>query len=52
MSLLATAAKTATNPCREIEGRKEIQRLKNDGYLNLPQGSTNILVATRDEIIA
>ena len=36
----------------EIEGRKEIQRLKNDGYLNLPQGSTNILVATREEIIA
>lgn len=36
----------------EIEGRKEIQRLKNDGYLNLPAGQTNILVATREEIIA
>jgi len=36
----------------EIEGKKEIQRLKNDGYLNLPQGSTNILVATREEMIA
>lgn len=36
----------------EIEGKKEIQRLKNDGYLNLPQGNTNILVATREEIIA
>jgi len=36
----------------EIEGKKEIQRLKNDGYLNLPQGNTNILVATREEMIA
>lgn len=36
----------------EIQGRKEIQQLKNDGYLNLPQGNTNILVATREEIIA
>lgn len=36
----------------EIEGKKEIQKLKNDGYLNLPQGNTNILVATREEIIA
>jgi valyl-tRNA synthetase len=36
----------------EIEGKKEIQRLKNDGYLNLPQSNTNILVATREEIIA
>lgn len=36
----------------EIEGKKEIQRLKNDGYLNLPAGQTNILVATREEIIA
>jgi len=36
----------------EIEGKKEIQRLKNDGYLNLPQGNTNVLVATREEIIA
>ena len=36
----------------DIEGKKEIQRLKNDGYLNLPQGSTNILVATREEMIA
>ena len=36
----------------EIEGKKEIQRLKNDGYLNLPAGNTNILVATREEIIA
>lgn len=36
----------------EIEGKKEIQQLKNDGYLNLPQGNTNILVATREEIIA
>jgi hypothetical protein len=36
----------------DIEGRKEIQRLKNDGYLNLPSGQTNILVATREEIIA
>lgn len=36
----------------DIEGRKEIQRLKNDGYLNLPAGQTNILVATREEIIA
>ena len=35
----------------ELEGKKEIQRLKNDGYLNLPQGNTNILVATREEII-
>lgn len=35
----------------EIEGKKEIQKLKNDGYLNLPQGNTNILVATREEII-
>lgn len=36
----------------DIEGKKEIQRLKNDGYLNLPQGNTNILVATREEMIA
>ena len=36
----------------EIEGKKEIQKLKNDGYLNLPQGNTNVLVATREEIIA
>jgi hypothetical protein len=36
----------------ELEGKKEIQRLKNDGYLNLPAGNTNILVATREEIIA
>ncbi len=36
----------------ELEGKKEIQRLKNDGYANLPPGQTNILVATRDEIIA
>jgi len=36
----------------EIEGKKEIQRLKNDGYLNLPAGNTSILVATREEIIA
>ena len=36
----------------EIEGKKEIQKLKNDGYLNLPQGNTNVLIATREEIIA
>jgi len=36
----------------DLEGKKEIQRLKNDGYLNLPQGSTNILVATREEMMA
>ena len=36
----------------EIEGKKEIQRLKNDGYLNLPAGNTNILVATREDMIA
>ena len=36
----------------DIEGKKEIQRLKNDGYLNLPAGNTNILVATREEMIA
>lgn len=36
----------------ELEGKKEIQKLKNDGYLNLPQGNTNVLVATREEIIA
>jgi len=36
----------------DLEGKKEIQRLKNDGYLNLPAGNTNILVATREEIIA
>ena len=36
----------------DLEGKKEIQRLKNDGYLNLPQGNTNILVATREEMIA
>jgi len=36
----------------DLEGKKEIQRLKNDGYLNLPQGNTNVLVATREEIIA
>ena len=35
----------------ELEGKKEIQKLKNDGYLNLPQNSTNILIATREEII-
>jgi len=35
----------------EIEGKKEIQKLKNDGYLNLPQNGTNILLATREEII-
>jgi len=35
----------------EIEGKKEIQKLKNDGYLNLPQAGTNILIATREEII-
>ena len=36
----------------EIEGKKEIQKLKNDGYLNLPQGNTNVLIATREEIIS
>jgi hypothetical protein len=36
----------------ELEGKKEIQRLKNDGYASLPAGQTNILVATREEIIA
>ena len=36
----------------ELEGKKEIQKLKNDGYLNLPQGNTNVLVATREEIIS
>lgn len=36
----------------EIEGKKEIQKLKNDGYLNLPQGNTNVLIATREEIMA
>ncbi len=36
----------------EIEGKKEIQKLKNDGYLNLPQNNTNVLIATREEIIA
>lgn len=36
----------------EIEGKKEVQRLKNDGYANLPPGQTNILIATREEIIA
>ena len=36
----------------DLEGKKELQRLKNDGYLNLPQGNTNILVATREEVIA
>lgn len=36
----------------ELEGKKEIQKLKNDGYLNLPQGgTTNVLVATREEIM-
>lgn len=35
----------------EIEGKKEIQKIKNDGYLNLPQAGTNILIATREEII-
>ena len=36
----------------ELESRKELQQLKNDGYLNLPSANTNILVATREEIIA
>lgn len=36
----------------DLEGKKEIQRLKNEGYLNLPTGNTNILMATREEIIA
>ena len=36
----------------ELERRKELQQLKNDGYLNLPSANTNILVATREEIIA
>ena len=36
----------------DLEGKKELQRLKNDGYLNLPQSNTNILVATREEVIA
>lgn len=36
----------------ELEGKKELQKLKNDGYLNLPQGNTNILLATREEIMA
>ena len=36
----------------DLEGKKEIQKLKNDGYLNLPQGgTTNVLVATREEIM-
>ena len=35
----------------DIESKKELQQLKNDGYLNLPQGNTNILVATREEIM-
>ena len=36
----------------ELEGKKEIQKLKNDGYLNLPLGgTTNVLVATREEIM-
>lgn len=36
----------------DLDGKKELQKLKNDGYLNLPAGNTNILVATREEIIA
>lgn len=36
----------------DLESKKEIQRLKNEGYLNLPTGNTNILMATREEIIA
>lgn len=35
----------------DLEGKKEIQLLKNVGYLNLPAGNTNILVATREEIM-
>lgn len=35
----------------DIEGKREVQRLKNEGYLNLPAGQTNILVATREEIM-
>lgn len=35
----------------ELESRKELQQLKNDGYLNLPSINNNILVATREEII-
>ncbi len=46
----ADAAKDVKN--LEIEGKKEIQKLKNDGYLNLPQNNTNVLIATREEIIA
>ena len=36
----------------EIEGKKEIQKLKNDGYLNLPAGNTNVILATREEVMA
>ena len=36
----------------ELESRKELQQLKNEGYLNLPSANTNILVATREEIIS
>jgi hypothetical protein len=36
----------------DIEGRKEVQKIKNEGNSLLPGGQTNILIATREEIIA
>jgi hypothetical protein len=36
----------------DMEGKRELQKLKNEGYLNLPASNTNILVATREEIMA
>ena len=36
----------------ELEGRKELQQLKNEGNSMLPGSQTNILIATREEIIA
>lgn len=36
----------------EIEGKKEIQKIKNDGNALLPAGQTNILFATREELMA
>jgi len=36
----------------ELEGKKELQQLKNEGNSMLPGSQTNILIATREEIIA
>ena len=36
----------------EVEGKRELQKLKNEGGANLPGSTTNILIATREELMS